>query len=333
VKTTSGDNGKGNVAAVIDSGYSEFVVSEDALQYRLALGATTAKGGRGTLARSAHNLLTSSADFVGKPEEKEEIVRELRILQIEMNKLFLLLERIKFETRQLADEHESPSFAGSHDTDTALFSSLSKQVSNLRRQVSTAQQAQSCQVEYEALAALLHRRHATSRHTLQSQVDSVQLQIESTARDLQQKRSTVQIRTSQIHGLLQAILDLKQSLLVSDVAVAAEQIESAFTPSGPATVAPGTANSANVYGAESTDIELETLEEGSKPIRVIDEGMKGTYLVAPSTTFLASTNLGPDETDLGDGDDEVEEGEEVDDRSQTNLVGQAQDEEDLYVDL
>jgi hypothetical protein len=277
-------------------------VSEEALQYRLALGATTAKGGRGTLSRSAHRLL-SPPSVEGKRSEKEdeELDRELRLLQIEMNKQLLILDRVKCEIRQLDEEQAA---AGSTYSSSRLFSDLSQQVTSLRRQVSTAQQAQSCQVEYEALAALLHRRHATSFRALQSQAESLEKQIESASREVQHKQSTARVRSSQIQLLVQSIMDLKQSLLVNDAANGTDDAEP--TPALPA------------GGPEGP-------WESSATRSAADEGRKAT-----------SGDVTPgDRNDNGDDDEEVEEGEEID--RDSNKAARDEDpaprDDDLYGDL
>jgi hypothetical protein len=318
-------------------------ISEEALQYRLALGATTAKGGRGTLSRVAHRFL-SSASLPNAREEKEELERELRLLQIEMNKQLLVLERVRCEIRQL--DGDQAASGTNHETaagtvlptssSSPLFSDLAKQVTSLRRQVSTAQQAQSFQVEYEALAALLHRRHATPFRTLQSQVESIEQQIESTSREVHHKQSTVRIRSSQIHLLVQSIMDLKQSLLVNDVAMATGQTDSITTVTLPA-------------GTGWSSGEFEASREA------VDEHRKGYEYMAPSTR-QASTQLGKpafahnsdtefpllashvasstaEDITHGDRDDEVEEGEEIDRGEQNAQENDQSHDDDLYCDL
>jgi hypothetical protein len=223
-----------------------------ALQYRLALGAaagTTSasnkcRGGRGTLTRTAQNLLVdllpppssphnnkasplSSSSFVSP----SEAARELRLLQIEMNKMVLTLRRIKRETQQL-DDHDAQgggdeAASSNHGTEASIFATggggsgrddfkaLSQHVQDLRLQVRTAQQAQACQAEYEALASLLHRRHSVPRSVLQSQIDAIDQQADVAKRELRHKQEALRVRTAQVSALIQSILDLKQSLLVS----------------------------------------------------------------------------------------------------------------------
>jgi hypothetical protein len=204
-----------------------------ALQYRLALGAATgtasaatkSRGGRGTLTRSAQNLLV---DLLRAPRDNNnnsssvsprDAARELRLLQIEMNKMVLVLNRIQRETQQLNDddeqgrEREAASSSGTDGRDD--FKSLSVRVHDLRRQVTTAQQAQACQAEYEALASLLHRRHAVPSSVLQSQIDAIDRQADAATRELRHKQESLKVRTAQVSALVQSILDLKQSLLLA----------------------------------------------------------------------------------------------------------------------
>jgi hypothetical protein len=234
-------------------------------------------------------------------KEDEELDRELRLLQIEMNKHLLILDRVRCEIRQLDEEQAA---ACSTSSPSRLLSDLSQQVTSLRRQVSTAQQAQSCQVEYEALAALLHRRHATSFRALQSQAESIEKQIESASREVQHKQSTARVRSSQIQLLVQSIMDLKQSLLVNDAANGTDDAEP--TPALPA------------GGPEGP-------WESSATRSAADEGRKAT-----------SGDVTPgDRNDNGDDDEEVEEGEEID--RDSNKAARDEDpaprDDDLYGDL
>jgi hypothetical protein len=234
-KSAATSGGAAAAASTVPAAVSA-LEDKGALQYRLALGAatgtasaTTKRGGRGTLTRSAQYLLVDLLRAPPTPRENKnnsstvsprDAARELRLLQIEMNKMVLVLNRIQRETQQLNDdddeqgrEREAASSNGTDGRDD--FKSLSVRVHDLRRQVNTAQQAQACQAEYEALASLLHRRHAVPSSVLQSQIDAIDRQADAATRDLRHKQESLKVRTAQVSALVQSILDLKQSLLLA----------------------------------------------------------------------------------------------------------------------
>ena len=216
--TTAGSNNKNVVSAPSTS------ISDDSLKYRLSMGAATSKGGRGSLARCAIRLLQhhhhapalSSSSAADKPSSaprtvdattKDETIRELHLLRIEMTKMYQMLQRLQRETVALDHNDELPDA-----TTTAPAALLKPPVADLRHQLTIARQALSCQHEYETLAKLITNRHGASRKQLQNQVDALEKDIQSAQTDKAQKQAQLKIRNSQCQWMLQSILDLRLSL-------------------------------------------------------------------------------------------------------------------------
>lgn len=180
-------------------------ISDLGLQHRLALGAATKGGQRGSLTRCAVRIAQlggGESSSTTEESSEEECLRELQLLQVEMNKLYGMIQR----TQQEVEETDA-SFALEQEIAAEL-----EEVKRLRTEVNQASLAQSCQLEYEALAKLATSRHPTPRRVLQQQLDDVKQQLEQAKRETLEKEGHVKVREAQFQLLMQCILDLKQSL-------------------------------------------------------------------------------------------------------------------------
>lgn len=176
---------------------SKTAVTDSALQQRLEIGAISTNGARGSLTRCARSVLRTTADL----STKDECLRELQLLQLEMLNRVAVLERYDLDVAA---------------TDTsAIEAEIAEEqavVAALREELHQASSAQTSQMEYESLAKLVNTRHPTSRRVLQQQLDDLKAQHDEMQHELRQKEGQVKVREAQFHWFLQSMLDLKQSL-------------------------------------------------------------------------------------------------------------------------
>jgi len=189
------------------------LLSDEGLDHRLSIGAASAGGTRGSLTRCAVRVSRSRAaanrqrqgadDGGAAADDTDEVVRELRFMQLEMTKMVLVVQRLEREIassrrqiRQLEEEIERETGA----------------VASLRQDQKQASSAQSCQQEYESLAKLISRRHPTPQSVLAESIESTKKELDAARTELRQREAETSVRKSQFQLLIQSMLDLKRSL-------------------------------------------------------------------------------------------------------------------------
>jgi hypothetical protein len=191
-------------------------------QQRLSAGLGLAGGARGSLTRTVGKLThwqqqqqqaaatTDNGD--GDDNARDNLVRELQLMELEMTKLILMHQRQELELRQASKNNDSSIGIGSTGSGDDELATNRAAVQELLNQTKQAANTQSCLTEYESLALLAVQRHPVSSRALQDQFKAVQDDFEATEKALIKATADVAVRNAQFHSLMQTLLDLKQSL-------------------------------------------------------------------------------------------------------------------------
>jgi hypothetical protein len=188
------------------------VPTPEIYQQRLSAGLGLAGGARGSLTRTVGKLTdwqqqqqaAETADKDDGESSRENLVRELQLMELEMTKLILMHQRQELELREASKMHD-------RNGDDELATNRAA-VEELLDQTKQAASTQSCLTEYESLAVLAVQRHPVSSRALQDQLKAVQDDYEETEKALAKATADVAVRNSQFQSLMQSLLDLKQSL-------------------------------------------------------------------------------------------------------------------------
>ena len=167
------------------------VLTTEILQHRLNAGLGIAGGARGSFARYASQILHKTNENPTTTDPK----MDLELLQLEMTKLYLIIQRNKVELEIL----EKESFPETSNED-------------LRNELAHLQEVRSCLQEYEALAKLTVARHVVSEHQLNLDLKEIEQKTENVTNELQKATLAAKIRASQFHLVQTSIQDLKASL-------------------------------------------------------------------------------------------------------------------------
>lgn len=181
------------------------------LQYRLDTGNIGKQGGqRSSLTRCAQkfgtlqfHLLTSNPDAVAIENSKVDLVRELELFELEMNKLILWQQQLERQVRTNQEVQQKRE---------RELASLSQQVGESSRQARMALQTQRCFAEYEALAKLINNNHPTSIDQLQHQIDEMKADMAAVEAETNDKDKILKVREAQYQLLIQFMMDLKRSV-------------------------------------------------------------------------------------------------------------------------
>jgi hypothetical protein len=197
-------------------------LTDASLQQRLALGVTSQTGARGSLTRCAVLLLSKAGNTTTTTasSSKAAVVRELKLAQMEMNKLYSMIQRCEHElqcrTTTNSDDMTRTNPNESASSSSSLEATLQAEtqgVQELRRQLARAQAKQSRRQEYEAAATIVLAEYPTGSRWLSHQLALVETQLAETRHKLQQAQSEFLSRQAQVQNLLQSLFDLRKSLL------------------------------------------------------------------------------------------------------------------------
>jgi chromosome segregation ATPase len=192
------------------------VPTPEIYQQRLSAGLGLAGGARGSLTRTVGKLTdwqqqqqqqqqaAEATDQDGGESARDNLVRELQLMELEMTKLILMHQRQELELREASKMNDL-----SGDDELATNRAA---VEELLDQTKQAASTQSCLTEYESLAVLAVQRHPVSSRALQDQLKAVQDEYEETEKALGKATADVAVRNAQFQSLMQSLLDLKQSL-------------------------------------------------------------------------------------------------------------------------
>jgi hypothetical protein len=193
------------------------VPTPEIYQQRLSAGLGLAGGARGSLTRTVGKLTdwqqqqqqqaaeTTAKDAGDDGESsRDNLVRELQLMELEMTKLILMHQRQELELREASKMND-------RNGDDELATNRAA-VEELLDQTKQAASTQSCLTEYESLAVLAVQRHPVSSRALQDQLKAVQDEYEETEKSLAKATADVAVRNAQFQSLMQSLLDLKQSL-------------------------------------------------------------------------------------------------------------------------
>jgi hypothetical protein len=186
-------------------------------QQRLSAGLGLAGGARGSLTRTVGKLTdwqhyqqeqqqqaAETTDQDDGESSRDNLVRELQLMELEMTKLILMHQRQELELREASKRND-------RNGDDELATNRAA-VEELLDQTKQAASTQSCLTEYESLAVLAVQRHPVSSRALQDQLKAVQDEYEDTEKALTKATADVAVRNAQFQSLMQSLLDLKQSL-------------------------------------------------------------------------------------------------------------------------
>ena len=186
----------------------------DIYQQRLSAGLGLSGGARGSLTRTVGKLIDwqqqqqqQAADATDQDDgesARDNLVRELQLMELEMTKLILMHQRQQLELREASKINDL-----SGDDELATNRAA---VEELLDQTKQAASTQSCLTEYESLAVLAVQRHPVSSRALQDQLKAVRDEYEETGKALGKATADVAVRNAQFQSLMQSLLDLKQSL-------------------------------------------------------------------------------------------------------------------------
>jgi chromosome segregation ATPase len=139
------------------------------------------------------------------PEQKASIVRELRLAQIEMNKLYIMIQRYEDEIERLGDTQEAEQIEAQIKTE-------GETVRRLRQELTRVKSQQSCRQEYEALAKLAATRHPVSKHQLEVELKEIEKELADIKHKLFAAEGEMKLRQAQFHHLMTSLLDFGKSL-------------------------------------------------------------------------------------------------------------------------
>jgi chromosome segregation ATPase len=190
------------------------VPTPEIYQQRLSAGLGLAGGARGSLTRTVGKLTDwqqqqqqQAAETTDKDDgesSRDNLVRELQLMELEMTKLILMHQRQELELREASKMND-------RNGDDELATNRAA-VEELLDQTKQAASTQSCLTEYESLAVLAVQRHPVSSRALQDQLKAVQDEYKETEKALAKATADVAVRNAQFQSLMQTLLDLKQSL-------------------------------------------------------------------------------------------------------------------------
>jgi hypothetical protein len=194
------------------------VPTPEIYQQRLSAGLGLAGGARGSLTRTVGKLTDwqqqqqqqqqqqadETTDQDDGESSRDNLVRELQFMELEMTKLILMHQRQELELREASKMNDLPG-------DDELATNRAA-VEELLDQTKQAASTQLCLTEYESLAVLAVQRHPVSSRALQDQLKAVQDEYEETEKALGKATADVAVRNAQFQSLMQSLLDLKQSL-------------------------------------------------------------------------------------------------------------------------
>lgn len=172
------------------------------LHHRLLIGLGNKGGAKGSLTKCVGRIgavLRNPDDLTAK----EAAVRELQHQQLELLKLFWMVQRNQVELEAL---RSSVNITKDQASEESIV--VQDKRKELRKQLTVT----ACEREYEALAKVAATRHPTSRRALQQQLDRVSEQQRETEDAVKRTQKEVTIRQSQFQLLMQCVFDLKQSL-------------------------------------------------------------------------------------------------------------------------
>lgn len=172
------------------------------LHHRLLVGLGNKGGAKGSLTKCVARVGT----VLQNPDDatiKEAAVRELEHQQLELLKLFWMVQRNQVELETL---RSSTNVTKQQASEESMV--VQEKRKELRKQLTVT----ACEREYEALAKVAATRHPTSRRALQQQLDRVSVQQSETGDAVKRTQKEVAIRQSQFQLLMQCVFDLKQSL-------------------------------------------------------------------------------------------------------------------------
>jgi chromosome segregation ATPase len=187
------------------------VITAETLQYRLDTGNIGKHGGqRGSLTRCAQkygtlqfHLLSGHPDAEDIEASKQDLVRELELFELEMNKLILYQHQLERQLR--TNEEEQRRREGE-------IASLTQQVRDSTRQARVARETQACFAEYESLARIVNENHPTSVDELQYEIDATRGEVAELEAETNAKDKILKVREAQYQLLLQYMMDLKRSV-------------------------------------------------------------------------------------------------------------------------
>lgn len=206
------------------------------LHHRLLVGLGNKGGAKGSLTKCVARV----GAVLRNPEDgtaREAAVRELQHQQLELVKLFWMVQRNQVELETL---HSSVNISKRQASEESVV--VQDKRKELRKQLTVT----ACEREYEALSKVAATRHPTSRRALQQQLDRVAEQQRETEDAVKRTQKEVAIRQSQFQLLMQCVFDLKQSL------------------QEPLDVPTGADNDAKTSAKEDNDGEDEKAEEGEE---------------------------------------------------------------------
>jgi hypothetical protein len=185
-------------------------ITPETLQYRLDTGNIGKQGGqRSSLTRCAqkfgtlqYHLLASNPDAEAIETSKVDLVRELELFELEMNKLLLWQQQLERQVRTNQEEQWNRE---------KELASLSQQVGESCRQARRARETQRCFAEYEALAKLINDNHPTAIDELQHQIDAMKGELAEVEAETRTKDKVLKVREAQYQLLIQFMMDLKRS--------------------------------------------------------------------------------------------------------------------------
>jgi len=157
---------------------------------------------------------------------KEDLLRELQLMQLDLTKLALAVQRRRLENdeqQNLASSSSSCISDGDDDDDDdddgdgknsngLLLTRMEDRVWEQRRQLAASRSTLANRREYEVLAKLASSKHPVARRVLQRRTETVEQELKQVRQKLQIAEQHQHIRQAQIQNLLQCLLDLKQDV-------------------------------------------------------------------------------------------------------------------------
>lgn len=209
----SGGGGATASASSIGGDSNINIITTDIVQHRLqtGVGHISGGGGRGSLTKCVSVLsnviqhCNNDDTDSGSNTIQEQMIRELKLQELELLKLSYIVERNQKEI----DLMETCSTSDTTDNNTT---DDDNDIQLLRNELRLQQQIQMCYNEYETIATIIIKRHSISCYTLQQQMEDLDAKLQNVQTQLNSALNTEHVRECQFQLLQHCINDMKQSL-------------------------------------------------------------------------------------------------------------------------